>query len=302
VSCWLSSCTRFLLLTAVLAGSAANSAIARRAIPDDNLAYPVLITLNNGDFGSGFYLKMGMEFYLVTARHVLIDPATKKLRHAAFDPTTHNMPDTVAELLSYSSDVSDLEPNEIKINLSAFDNSGDLKVHPTQDVIAIRIGTGGGTGAEPFTLLSGVTTIRKAKAGLAYATLDTVKNFDGALTGNDVIMFGYPNSLGLQPNSQFDSRRPLLRKGIIAGKNLETKSLILDCPSYQGNSGGPVLQIETDDKNFLTTHFQIIGIVREFIPYANIWLNERERYTNTTILNSGYSIATPMDFVLELTK
>ena len=49
-----------------------------RAMPDDNLAYPVLITLKTGG-GSGFYLNAKTAIYLVTAKHVLFDPNTGKL-------------------------------------------------------------------------------------------------------------------------------------------------------------------------------------------------------------------------------
>jgi hypothetical protein len=37
---------------------------ANRAIPDDNLAYPVLITLKNGSTGSGFFVNTGRAVYL----------------------------------------------------------------------------------------------------------------------------------------------------------------------------------------------------------------------------------------------
>src|SRR6266576_20903 len=46
-------------------------AIAVRAIPDDNLAYPMLITLKNGSQGSGFFLNAAQASFLVTARHVI---------------------------------------------------------------------------------------------------------------------------------------------------------------------------------------------------------------------------------------
>ena len=45
------------------------------------------------------------------------------------------------------------------------------------------------------------------------------------LIGNDVIMIGYPKSLNLQLT--FDYDRPLLRKGIIAGRDLKKKKIIL---------------------------------------------------------------------------
>ena len=44
-----------------------------RNIPEDNLAYPVLILLNSGSTGSGFQLNTGENMYFVTAKHVLFD-------------------------------------------------------------------------------------------------------------------------------------------------------------------------------------------------------------------------------------
>src|SRR5271169_2963059 len=70
-------------------------AASQRAIPDDNLAYPVLITLKNGSTGSGFFLNTDKAVYLVTAKHVLFHPATNRLL------------DRELELLSYSKDSSD---------------------------------------------------------------------------------------------------------------------------------------------------------------------------------------------------
>ena len=66
-----------------------------RAVPDDNLAYPVLITLNNGSTGSGFFLNTSNEIYLVTAKHVLFNLSTGQLLDKTF------------EILSYSRDVTD---------------------------------------------------------------------------------------------------------------------------------------------------------------------------------------------------
>jgi hypothetical protein len=49
---------------------------SNRALPDDNLGYPVLISFDGGVFGSGFYLDTSSALYLVTAKHVLFDPVT----------------------------------------------------------------------------------------------------------------------------------------------------------------------------------------------------------------------------------
>ena len=52
----------------------AGYAHARRDIPDDNLAYPVLFVSSVGTktkTGSGFYMNTDKSIYFVTARHVL---------------------------------------------------------------------------------------------------------------------------------------------------------------------------------------------------------------------------------------
>lgn len=89
---------------------------ARRAIPDDNLAYPVLITFK-GSTGSGFFLNVHEDIFLVTAKHVFFDPNTQKLRESQ------------AELLSYSKDLSDQESNLIDLNLDALQEEGAVKAH-----------------------------------------------------------------------------------------------------------------------------------------------------------------------------
>src|SRR6476619_5535761 len=73
-----------LLLAACVAFGPPDRAHAGRAIPGDNLSYPVLITLENSNgatlgFGSGFYFNDDDAVYLITAKHVIIaglpDPA-----------------------------------------------------------------------------------------------------------------------------------------------------------------------------------------------------------------------------------
>jgi hypothetical protein len=46
--------------------------------------------------------------------------------------------------------------------------------------------------------------------------------------------------------------------------------------------------------------FLLIGIVVEFVPYVENWLNDKyPGLSNTTIHNTGYSVVEPMDFVIE---
>jgi Trypsin-like peptidase domain len=256
-------------------------AATHRAIPDDNLAYPVLITLGNGATGSGFYLNTGKGMYLVTAKHVLFDTVNQKLL------------DVTVELLSYSKNPSDSTHNVAILDLSALQHDGNIVSHPSEDVAVVKIGTVADTVTNVLHLLPGVVLRETAKDGLLSVALENVKPFDEVLTGNDVMVFGYPTSLGLQQLPQLDKRRPLLRKGIVAGTNPEKRSIILDCPSYFGNSGGPVVELDRD--GFQTRLF-IIGVIREYVPFADTGRSFM------MLSNSGYSVVTSMNYVLDLVK
>ena len=283
---------RFLygLLLASLMLSFGCETMAQRAIPDDNLAYPVLITLGNGSSGSGFYLNTGDAVFLVTAKHVLFDPKTKKL----LDPSI--------SLLSYSRDPTDSTPNQLTVDLTILQTSAKVKPHPTEDVAVVKlfklVPPGGeaknGVLTQPEV---GVKIDGQSKSGLLGVSLENVKPFSEVLTGNDVMVFGYPSSLGLQEMRELDLHRPLLRKGIVAGTNPATRSLILDCPSYFGNSGGPVVEI---DRQGFGASLKVVGVISQYVPFVQT--GGSQTFIMQLASNSGYSIATPMDFVLELVK
>ena len=277
----------FVLL--LLAFLATTQAAAVRAIPDDNLAYPVLITLKNGSTGSGFFLNTSSSSYLVTARHVF------------FSEPSHDLLSPEADLLSYSRDPKEATANRFHLDLAALSKSGRILMHTTRDVLAIMVATvlppTGNQSSHALQVIDGVTLVSAAPLGIIGVGLDNVKRYDDVLVGNDVVLFGYPTSLGLKSLPQLDPLRPLLRKGIVAGLNPVLKSIVLDCPAYPGNSGGPVLETESEG---LGHKFRVVGVISQFVPNAEVWVNTTHGYSNTNISNSGYSIATPMDFVLEL--
>jgi hypothetical protein len=111
-------------------------------------------------------------------------------------------------------------------------------------------------------------------------------------------MFGYPISLTGPISAIFDPSEPLLRKGIVAGANLGRKTIIIDCPSYFGNSGGPVIQV--DHPSFGVTRFRVIGLVSGFVPFQEEWENKTMRYSHVIKSNSGYTVVEPIDIALEL--
>jgi Trypsin-like peptidase domain len=297
--CSLYNLLPFVVLVAIQAG-----APAQRAIPDNNLAYPVLITLGDGSSGSGFYLNAGGGLYLVTAKHVLFNALNQTLLSTRLD------------LLSYSANPQDLGKIRLTVDLSILQLSGMVKPHPTQDVAVVRLfdlpsqsipppaaqpkltTTAQADGPiTPMRSLPGVTLQSWVGPGIVSAGLDGIKTFDKVLVGNEVMLFGYPSSLALQELKQLDPSRPLLRKGIVAGTNIERKSIILDCPVYFGNSGGPVLEMDRDG---FTTRLHVMGVVNQYVPFVQS--AGAQTFAMQLASNSGYSIITPMDYVLELTK
>lgn len=301
-----------LLLGAVSAVHPAGSiADEQRAIPEDNLAYPVLIMWENGSTGSGFYVNTGTGVYLVTAKHVLFDERTHNLPECGFDPITQKALVCWIRLLSYSKDPEDQTRDLLRLDLSVLQKNGDVKAHPSRDVAAVRLfsvtkpadsppAPGSAQGpAPPRRILSlpGVTVESMAKDGILGVDIGSIKPFNRVLVGNDVVLFGYPTSLGLKQTPQLDPRRPLLRKGIVAGTDPSNESIVLDCPVYFGNSGGPVLEL---DRVGFMTHLVIIGVVSQYVPFVEV--GGSNTVAMQVMANSGYSIATPMDFVLELIK
>jgi trypsin-like peptidase len=299
---------RVLILEFVLALVMFDGGVAaQRAIPDDNLAYPILISVGDGSSGSGFFLNTPDGIYLVTAKHVLFNPKTQALLSPHLD------------LLGYSKDPSDPTKIRISVDLPILQSIGKLKPHPTQDVVVVElfivevqplltpppqpagsIPTVKPSEASPLRTvhpLLGVNVVSMAKLGLLGVDVANVKTFDHVLTGNGVMVFGYPSSLALENLQQLDASRPLLRKGIVAGTNPEKKSIVLDCPVYYGNSGGPVLEVDSEG---FGSRFAIIGVVDQFVPF--IQSAGSQTVAMQIASNSGYSIAIPMDFVLELTK
>jgi hypothetical protein len=270
----------------------AATAKGQRAIPDDNLAYPVLIQRSDGA-ASGFYLNTRSSIYLVTAKHVLFDPQRGSLRVPQVD------------LLSYPRNPKEAGRNILAIDLAVLLGAGEVKAHNQEDVVVVRIGTtaegttGDAAGGRQLTLHPSITVREATASGLLGVAVENIKKYYDVLVGNEVIVFGYPISLGLKELPQLDPLRPLLRAGIVAGQNPITKSLVIDCPAYPGNSGGPVVELT---REAFRAHFKVIGVVREFVPFEEKSVNVPFGYVNRLITNSGYAVATPMDFVLELIK
>lgn len=283
---------------------------AQRAIPDDNLAYPVQVTLSDCGSGissiegSGFFLNTGSAVYLVTARHVLFNETR---------PAQGNQPRSpqcgLAALLSYSKNPKERIPNRFELNLRTLWRAGNVKPHATHDVAVIKIGVDGppagppkGTArkAAPGGMLSlepGVVVSSRAPSGILTADLDAIARMGSVLVANDIYVMGYPASIGIRRLPQIEYDVPLVRKGIVSAINRGKRTIILDCFVANGNSGGPVLEVTHEG---FRNHFTIIGVVTQIIPAVETWVNRPFGYSNEQIHNSGYAVAEPMDFVLQL--
>src|ERR1700728_4079238 len=127
-----------LLLVIALTFMSVGLAEARRMIPDDNLAYPVLIILKNKSgttfvFGSGFYFGTANAEYLVTAKHVIASGPPEEKTHQA------DVPDLVLQLVSYSRDQPTAQRILLNVDFKTLLDKGDVKAHKTRDVAAIKL-------------------------------------------------------------------------------------------------------------------------------------------------------------------
>lgn len=255
-----------------------------RLIPDDNLAYPVLIRAATGYSGSGFFLNTDRASYLITARHVLFDKVSGALRAAQ------------ATLTSYSRNPAETEQNVLSLDLATLLAAGHVEVDAAQDVAVLRYGVPN-PATNILNLVPGVAVNSTAPSGILGVAMSTVRTYNDVMIANEVYLFGYPVSLGMPQIPQIDYSRPLLRKGIVAGKNDARRTIILDCPVYPGNSGGPVLEAEEEA---FKQRFFIIGVVLEFVPTVHPLIGQPTGQGSGVVANSGYSVVAAMDDVVQL--
>lgn len=256
-------------------------------LPVNALSYPVLVVLEDKSSSSGFYIVDNSNVYFVTARHSI------------FNKNNTLKSKTIILSSCCNTDIS--KKIEFKINLEELLKAKLIQYHTIHDVAIVYMGKNILLNNGNTALSFSENFIQRLSDECNICLSDTkwIEKFDDVKIGNEVFIFGYPNSLGLVSEQQIDYNMPLLRKGIVAGMNVHKKTIVLDCPAYQGNSGGPVLIVEKLDNS--KTTFLPIGIVTQFVPFVEKWVNDKyENVTNTTISNSGYSIVEPIDIVLEL--
>jgi S1-C subfamily serine protease len=237
------------------------------ALTVKNYTYAVFLSLDLGkSTGSGFRIEDDDKEFIVTAKHVLFDNKNQ-LRSNLLLITSQN----------YIGNGSHLRMIQVELD------KADIKFSETEDIAIISL-----INKESYTVQEEGTDIISAKK------TDLIKLAKVEIA-NDILLVGFPTSLIMPENVFFDINRPLLRKGIIAGINEESKTFIIDCPAYYGNSGGPILDF-SDKENM-----KIIGLVSRYVPFVTEWKNNYERaFSREEFSNSGYAICTPLDYIFDI--
>lgn len=261
-----------------------------RSAPYSAFCVPISAGEPRSQIGSGFILGASNSIYLVTARHVLFESRGTNGWHLKHP------------LINVSAFYYETQTNEISVqislNLGVLLPKGEARFSPNKDVALIRFEERRETNRNYVTYLRGVAITSPIKT-VNPIPENRLRTGIGPLNvGSDVLLFGFPSAIGIPNIPQIDFDRPLLRKGIIAGLNSSRQTIIIDCPVYQGNSGGPVLMRE--QATAAGFDFSVIGIAVEWVPFQDTWTNQRFGYSNVNLLNSGYSVVEPTEAILEM--
>lgn len=265
--------------------------VAQKGLVDILIPGTVLIKYTSGGSSSGVIVADSSYMYLVTAKHCLIEEPQKG---------RINLVDSMVFLIYYVHDPFSSKPDSLIVNLLIAQKQGDLLYDPLNDIAILVIAKMNGytpSGNPKFIYTSSTNKLTKlAPGGISE---DLCLNFDKVNVGEDCLILGYPSSLQLNNINDYDFQRPLLRKGAIAGKDKSKGTIIVDCPSYQGNSGGPVVSSSLLDQSSIG----LIGIVsRSILHVEQLESNYYKTVVSVNLNNSGYTVIIPIDFALSLMK
>ena len=243
----------------------------------------------NGSFGSGFFYQDSFNLYLVTARHVVLD----EIYDEKGNIVDYKLKSQIGLIKFYARSSDRSVANEMKCDFLRLFHSGNLRFSRTDDILVAKIAR---VVWEDYVHVEYFDFIERIgeRSRINPYVLNLIGNFENTNLGDDVFIFGFPKSLGLDKIEQYDFDRPLLRKGTLAGRNIENQTIVIDCPSFGGNSGGPVVEV------FSHGTVRLIGIVVSFVPFTEYWVNPSYKIRNIEIDNSGYSIVEPIDKIMTL--
>jgi len=262
-------------------------AAAQAYLPEDNLAYPVQVLAQDGS-GTGFFVRRDRDLFLVTARHVLVNPLTEQLWARE------------ATLRALSKDLKETAVTVIHLNTGQLQDERQIRTDAVRDVAVVRLGT---LTPEGMNTTPGVVVTDRSKGGIIVAPFDYLTRYNDVDISSQIFMLGYP-SIGVTGAAQIDRTRPLVRSGIVAGVNASLRTIIIDAPVNHGNSGGPVVQLSR------TNRLRIIGIATQFVPVPEDVLplnpgntSDSSGSSSRTLLalgNSGYGVVASADAIIDL--
>lgn len=252
---------------------------AQNTLNEKQLTATVQLIYDTGPHGSGFFFRDANEMLLVSAKHVLIDP----------DGKAHGRKLTVRY---YSSDISRSRASEITLDFAQFDMT-QVYVSESSDIAMVRFGSIVPKDDKWSIKFDKGITRKEGEGDIITLNEEQCLGFDTLQLASSVFIFGYPVSLSMK--GKYDSNRPLLRRGAVAGKNYEDGLIIVDCQVDQGVSGSPVF---IGSENGL----KLVGIVTEMIPFVQKWENQTYGTSKIEIDNSGYSVVEPIDLVLSFLR
>lgn len=231
-------------------------------ITTDNFSFSTFLSVDFGDSsGSGFRINYNGKDYIITARHVV-----------------YNKNVLLSDLWIKSRNYfgNDTDGYSAKINLS----TENVLTFNDLDIVVIKLDT-------QFNY-----EIESVGTGISIASIEDTSNFESILIGANIFLVGFPSSLTV--DDFYDVDRPLLRTGIVAGKNMSNNTFVVDSVAYYGVSGGPIVQIDIE------RNIKIVGIISRFVPFITEWRNKHESsISRQDFFNSGYAVCLPLDRVIE---
>lgn len=266
----------------------ATNTTTTNSFQSDLISLAVLIEIGKG-YGSGIYLATESSIYLVTARHVFwqaqVDKQTKKIK-------AYNLISPVVNIFSYSVKSDFESADQVQVDLRVLFNNKQLSFSQTHDVCVFKLGD---ISDGKLNLVDGIKKL-SPNLNINSAHLSMIKPFAEIEIAEDLYVIGYPKALAMIPTNAFNFNKPLVRKGIVSGKN-PNHTIVIDCAVYPGNSGGPVFitekRIEQTDKGMkMSDKRYLAGIVSKFVP----WLNNRFKPPHH-VENSGYGLMVAFDEV-----
>jgi hypothetical protein len=253
---------------------------------------PVLIQIpspNGGNYyGTGVFLTDSNKVFLVTASHVIFATNTLELKGSN------------AVLSAFGQGTSN--KNVLNLKLRQLLDDGRMKRHARHDVAVIHIGNIRKLldGRNWIDWVDSVSRPPDNPVFVTWTVKDVCKLFKDIPDGNDTYILGYPvELLNTHIHPEVDFASPLIRRGIISQRNHKTGTLIIDSGVYGGNSGGPVLIVEPI--SLTQTAYKIGGLITQFVPVFTR-IDPEGGITTTNMINSGYSVAEPIDYALELMR